>query len=221
MGALLGFFVHDLRNPSSSIMANVDFIQEVGVPDQELSEALQDVKLAVGELRRGLDLLAWVSHWLIDQAPSQAISRDAGALVKRVQSEGTPVVVTVRVESDESLYAYGVEVAVEVLRILLHNTRATVPDGVVCIRVFNDGDAVVIEYCDTGEALGQDLRERAFTMAGQKDLKGRPDGRYSRFAGFFVSAIALQSVGASIEGGGESGAAIFTIRLRSAPPTDL
>ena len=67
MGQALGLLVHDLRNPAATISANVDFLQEVGLVDTDSIEALQDVKLAVGELRRGLDMLAWVSRWLSGQ----------------------------------------------------------------------------------------------------------------------------------------------------------
>ncbi|NNK09035.1 MAG: hypothetical protein HKP50_17120 [Myxococcales bacterium] len=57
MGHVLGLLVHDLRNPAATISANVDFLQEVGLADDDSNDALQDVRLGVGELRRGLDML--------------------------------------------------------------------------------------------------------------------------------------------------------------------
>ena len=60
LGEALGLLVHDLRNPAATISANVDFLQEVGLEDTDSREAVQDVKLAVGELRRGLDMIAWI-----------------------------------------------------------------------------------------------------------------------------------------------------------------
>lgn len=219
MGALLGLMVHDLRNPSATITANVDFLQEVGLSDEEASEALDDVKIAVGELRRGLDLLAWISRWLAGQVPVEAANGDVGMFVKRLERENTPVPVTVDTPDGESLYAAGAQVAVEVLNILLHNTLANLPGGRAAIRVSKDGDAVLVELRDAGEPIAEDLRESAFTMAGQSSLKGRVDGRYSRFVGLFAAAVALNTVGGSIEAGEDQGDATFTIRLRAATPT--
>ena len=219
MGILMGLLVHDLRNPAATISANVDFLQEVGLSDPDSTEALQDVKLAVGELRRGLDLLAWISRWMSGQAPVEAVKGDAGVFVKRLERAETPVPVTVEVNEQQELTARGAQVAVEIIHILLYNTRANIPGGSAHIRVFNSEDRVVIELRDEGEALAPELRESAFTLPGQKALKGRSDGRYSRFAGLFAASIALQGVGGTIEAGGNKGAATFTIRLRTAPQT--
>lgn len=219
MGSLLGLLVHDLRNPSATITANVDFLQEVGLSDEESTEALDDVKLAVGELRRGLDLLAWISRWLSGQMPLEGANGDVGIFVKRIERETTPVPVTVHVQAGEPLHASGAQVAVEVLSILLHNTRANLPDGSAEIAVSNEGDWVLIKFQDAGEPIGKDLRQIAFTMAGQGSLKGRADGRYSRFVGLFAAAVALNSVGGSIEASDDAGKATFTIRLRKATST--
>lgn len=219
MGVLLGLIVHDLRNPAATLSANVDFLQEVGLSDSDSVEALQDCRLAVGELRRGLDLLAWISRWMSGQAPVEAINGDAGVFVKRLERESTPVPVTVYIAEDDQLYARGAQVAVEVLYILLHNTRANVPEGAADIRLYNRDDRVVIELQDGGDAIAPELRATAFSLEGQKALKGRSDGRYSRFAGLYAAAIALQSVGGSIEADGEKGAATFRIHLPTAPPT--
>jgi len=219
MGDVLGLLVHDLRNPAATITANVDFLQEVGLVDDDSVEALQDVKLAVGELRRGLDMLAWVSRWLTGQVPLEAASGDAGVFLERLERADTPVPVTIEIERNDQLYAQGAQVAVEVVDLLLHNTRANVADPSATVRVFQDGDRVVIEVQDSGEALAPELRGAAFTLEGQQALKGRLDGRYSRFVGLFAAAVVLDGVGGTIEADGESGAAVFRVFLRGAPPT--
>jgi nitrogen-specific signal transduction histidine kinase len=127
--------------------------------------------------------------------------------------------VTVEISSDDQLYAQGAQVAVEVVDLLLHNTRANVAEPAATVRVFQSGDRVAIEVQDEGEALATDLREGAFTLEGQRALKGRSDGRYSRFVGLFAAAVVLDGVGGSIEADGESGAAIFRILLKGARPT--
>ena len=219
MGHALGLLVHDLRNPAATITANADFLQEVGMDDTDSVEALQDVKLAVGELRRGLDMLAWISRWLTGQSPHEATNGDAGVFVERLERTETPVPVKVDIATPGQLYARGAQVAVEVVDLLLHNTRANVAEPEALVRVYQDGAQVVIEVQDAGEAIAPELREGAFTLAGQKDLKGRLDGRYSRFVGLFAAKVVLDGVGGSIEADGESGAAVFRILLQGARPT--
>jgi len=218
LGPALGLIVHDLRNPAATISANVDFLQEVGLVDDDSIEALQDLKLAVGELRRGLDLLAWISRWLTGQVPLEAANGDAGVFLRRLEKEDTPVPVEVEIEPGQ-LYAQGAQVAVEVTDLLLHNTAANVADPRAKIRVYEERNRVVIEVKDAGKAIAPELRGVAFTLQGQKSLKGRTDGRYSRFIGLFAAAVVLDGVGGTIEADEEGGEAVFRIRLRQARPT--
>ncbi|MBT8467337.1 MAG: hypothetical protein KJN97_01200, partial [Deltaproteobacteria bacterium] len=145
MGHVLGLLVHDLRNPAATISANVDFLQEVGLADDDSDDALQDVKLGVGELRRGLDMLAWISRWLTGHVPLEAANGDVGVFLERLERADTPVPVTVEIARDDQLYAHGAQVAVEVVDLLLHNTRANVPDGHATVRVYQRSNRVVIE----------------------------------------------------------------------------
>ena len=219
MGHALGLIVHDLRNPAATISANVDFLQEVGLGDADSVEALQDVKLAVRELRRGLDMVAWISRWLTGQVPIEAANGDVGVFVERLERTDTPVPVRVEIASKGQLYARGAQVAVEVVELLLHNTRAYVAEPSATVRVFQRGDRVVVEVQDAGEAIAPELRDGAFTLQGQTALKGRLDGRYSRFVGLFAAALILDAVGGEIEADGERGFAVFRISLPGARPT--
>lgn len=219
MGSVLGLLVHDLRNPAATITANVDFLQEVGLVDNDSIEALQDVKLAVGELRRGLDMLAWISRWFTGDVPLEAANGDAGVFLERLERADTPVPVSVEMAEGDQLYAQGAQVAVEVVDLLLHNTLANVQDPRATVRLYQQGGQVVIEVQDAGAAIAPELREMAFTLEGQAALKGRLDGRYSRFVGLFAAAVVLDGVGGTIEADGEQGAAVFRVFLRGAPPT--
>ena len=219
MGSVLGLLVHDLRNPAATITANADFLQEVGLVDTDSVEALQDVKLAVGELRRGLDMLAWISRWFTGDVPLEAANGDAGVFLERLERADTPVPVTVEIAEGDQLHAQGAQVAVEVVDLLLHNTRANVADPRATVRVYQQDGHVVIEVRDAGEAIAPELRDMAFTLEGQHALKGRLDGRYSRFVGLFAASVVLDGVGGKIEADGERGAAIFRVFLRQARPT--
>ncbi|MDH3728396.1 MAG: hypothetical protein OER77_12775, partial [Myxococcales bacterium] len=170
MGHALGLLVHDLRNPAATISANADFLQEVGLSETDSIEALQDVKLAVGELRRGLDLLAWISRWLTGQIPLEAADGDVGVFIRRLEREETPAPVKVEIDESGQLYAQGAQVAVEVVDLLLHNTCANAPDTTATVRVYEEIRWVVIEVRDSGEAIAPELRANAFTLEGQKHL---------------------------------------------------
>ncbi|MGB8330843.1 MAG: ATP-binding protein [Polyangiales bacterium] len=219
LGRALGLLVHDLRNPAATITANADFLEEVGPADTDSVEALEDLKLAVGELRRGLDMVAWISRWLTGQVPLEAANGDVGMFVARLERVPTPVPVTVEVEQGHQLYAEGAQAAVEAVDLLLRNTLANVADPRATVRVHQQGGRVVIEVEDAGEAIAPELRPIAFTLEGQQALKARLDGRYSRFLGLFAVAVLLDGVGGTIEADGRRGAAIFRILLRGARPT--
>ena len=219
LGHALGLLVHDFRNPAATISANVDFLQEVGLADTESREALDDVKLAVGELRRGLDMVAWISRWLTGDIPLEAVNGDVGMFLLRLEKAVTPVPVTVEVAPGQQLYAHGAQVAVAAVELLLHNTRANVADPCATVRVYQQGGRVAIELEDAGEAIAPELRQIAFTLEGQQALKGRMDGRYSRFLGLFAVSVLLDGVGGTIEADGRQGAAIFRVLLRGARPT--
>lgn len=219
MGQLLGLLVHDLRNPAATISANVDFLQEVGMVDDDSVEALQDVRLAMGELRRGLDLVAWISHWLTGDVPLEATNGDVGMFMERLERTETAVPVSIEIAREDQLYAHGAQVAVEVVDLLLRNTLANVAEPRATVRVYEQAGQVVVEVQDAGEAIAPELRAAAFTLEGQKALKGRLDGRYSRFVGLFAAAVVLDGVGGSIEADGKKGAAVFRIFLTGARPT--
>ena len=178
MGHVLALFVHDLRNPAATITANADFLQEVGVADTDSVEALQDGEARCGRTApRGLDILAWISRWLTGEVPLEAANGDCRRVLGAARARRTRrVPVTVEITDGDQLYAHGAQVAVEVVGLLLHNTRAYVPDPRATVRVYQQRGHLVIEVEDAGEAIAPELRQTAFTLEGQKALKGRLDG---------------------------------------------
>jgi signal transduction histidine kinase len=215
VGRLLGLLVHDLRNPAATIAANSDFLKDIEIPDEDGQEALADVQIALDELRRGLELVAWVGRWLCGQPAVGESEADVGQAMEVlcrsiVDDKGSP-----RLELDRSgsLRARGGGAAGPILRALIDNARAHARNGPITLRVRREGDEVVVEMEDTGRALAPELREAAFTLAGQQQLKGRGDGRYGRFASLLACGAAAESIGGRIEPAGEDGRAIFRLRL--------
>ena len=83
IGALIGLVVHDLRNPTSTIGANLAYLREVGPGDDEdAREALSDSEVAVGDLMRGLEQLAWIGRWFRGEPALQISEGDVAAALK-------------------------------------------------------------------------------------------------------------------------------------------
>ena len=66
-------------------------------------------------------------------------------------------------------------------------------------------------------AVPEELRAKLFTMTGQADVKRDRRGRYVRCVGLFAAGLLAQALGASLEAGGEDGAAIVRVRLAMGP----
>ncbi|MBW2465219.1 MAG: ATP-binding protein, partial [Deltaproteobacteria bacterium] len=104
------------------------------------------------------------------------------------------------------------------LDVLLANAVQHAPGGVVDIEASREEQEVVVTVTDTGRAVGEDLRQDCFTLAGQERLKGRADGRYGRAGGLLAARLIVEAMGGVVEAGGVDGAAVFTVRLRSVKP---
>jgi K+-sensing histidine kinase KdpD len=83
--------------------------------------------------------------------------------------------------------------------------------GEIRVRALRVSDGVAVELVDGGKPLAPELRERAFTLEGQSDLKGRADGRYGRVAGLFAAGLLSNAIGARIEPGEVEGKAVWRI----------
>lgn len=219
VGQVLGLIVHDLRNPAATISANVDFLKEVGPLDDEAAEALEDIRIAAAELRRGLDLVAWVGRWLLGQSPVESGNGDVGIFISRLEKMDTAVPINVTLKDKADLYAQGAQAVAEIVQVLLHNVKVYGGDSPAEISAYRDGEEVVVEIQDKGIALAKEYRKLAFTLKGQRGLKGKSEGRYSRFVGMLAAAVAIEGIGGAIEADGVDGASIFRLRLKATKPS--
>lgn len=212
IGDLLALVVHDLRNPVATISANVSFVREVGgMEDTDVSEALDDVEIALADLTRGLEQLGWVGRWISGKPAIEGSTGDARISVEQaVRKVGGDV----RVELPEVAVPVGGAGAplARLVELLVRNAQQHARSAVV-VRLTEDA---TIEVQDEGRAVGDDLREQVFTLAGQQEIKSRADGRYSRVVGLLAASAIAEGMGARLEADGEDGAAVFRIRLSRA-----
>src|SRR5262249_24744918 len=134
--------------------------------------------------------------------------------------ERNVVPVELEIKDGDGLYAHGAKAVLEIIEVLLANSAAHAPNQPVKIKVYRDKKHVIVELHDRGKALAKELRDLAFTLEGQKSLKGRADGRYGRFAGMLACAAAMDGLGGTIEGAGSDGDSVFRLRLRRATPSN-
>jgi len=209
MAEVIALIVHDLRNPIATISANISYIRMLAqLDDPDGQAALDDVQDALLGLTRGLEQVGWIGGWIGGLAPVGVSPGDAREAVREaVEQVGGGVEVelpndAVHVQSAGAPLCKLVELF---LRNAKRHGRARValsPDGVIEIR-------------DDGPAVGLDLRERVFSMAGQRELKTRRDGRYERVVGLLAARALADTLGAQVEADGEDGAAVFRIRVRA------
>jgi len=209
---LFALVVHDLRNPIATISANLSFVREgAGADDSELVEALDDVGEALAQLIRDIEQLEWIGRWLggrpaVAGRPEDA-RRSIEAAMRCIGEE-----VEVALPDAPVLVASAGPPLAQLVELLVRNALQHGRAGVV-VRLSTGG---VIEVQDHGRCVGESLRDRVFTMAGQQVIKGRSDGRYSRGAGLLAARALADALGAELEADGEDGAAIFRVRLSPA-----
>ena len=214
--SLFGLIVHDLRNPTATLGANLSFVREVlddpSVPPEEVNEALSDAQQALGDLMRGLEQLSWMGRWINDKVvPLQSIHdiKDVLSAARRRIKFGKvafePPEIDCRVRGGEALE--------RLIELLVANGHQHAPQKEVRVRVRGLDDALVIEVEDEGRPVGGDVRGRAFSLEGQVGLKGIAAGRYGRVAGLFVASILAQAAGAELDAVERAGKNVFQIRL--------
>lgn len=216
VGRYLGLLVHDLRNPAATLSANIDFLREVGVEDEDAREAIDDMVIALGEFKRGLEQVAYVARDMSGQRAAIIADADLRTSLPLLAGDRAGYLVKVEFEPEDSLVAVGGSVVPAIVELLVANSKHHVRRGEAVVRASRQGEDVVVEVVDGGTAIAPELREVAFTLAGQQDIKGRADGRYSRFGGLVAAEVLARAAGAELTAAGEDGAAVFRLSLRGA-----
>jgi len=224
LATLLALIIHDLRNPTATLSANISFIGDVidsmhkgMLPDEDASdvrEALLDSSIALSELMSGLDGFSWIARWAATKDVIEIEEGDLSAELRAiVQSEKQT---KIELEAPTGpLMVQGGNVVPKLLEILIANSKQHAPySPIKLIARYDSKNRIQVEIRDQGLAIAEDLRDKVFTLEGQVLIKGRRDGRYSRVAGLFAAATLAEAIGATIEASGENGNAAFRLSLR-------
>lgn len=206
IGGLLGLVVHDLRNPLSALHSNASFLRsasEKASPDAQ--EALEDVAAsceALGHVIDNLEILSLAlraedrfekNYFALVELVADAVNRSrslAQSYGVRLDWEAPPDV-DVKLTTSRDMLG-------RALGNLIKNAIQHAHDGPVRVTLRVDGAHAIVRVEDRGAPLSDELREQAFTAAGQLSAKSAAGGRYSRGLGLFAARVAAGSARASI-----------------------
>jgi signal transduction histidine kinase len=215
---LFGLIVHDLRNPTATLAANLGFVRDgLGdptLPQSELQEAIADSEQALGDLMRGLDQLAWMGRWFNERETHPTGPQDLQQLFERTRARIKHGAVEFRIPERE-IVVIGGEALERLLELLICNGHQHAPGKTVQVCLAPDADRVVIEVSDEGKPLSPDFGPKAFTLEGQLQIKGRADGRYGRVLGLFAAGILANTLGAELSTQERRGRNVFRLALRT------
>ncbi|MCG8556915.1 MAG: hypothetical protein MJD61_16770 [Proteobacteria bacterium] len=232
VGELLALLVHDLRNPTATISANLNFVRDVWNPGEgrdgeDLRAALNDAGLALREVERGLEQCGWIANWILGQAPVaasqgnpiaaiEAAIEHRGDLQVELQIDQPPVAVVGGGKNPTLRQPGAVERLMDVLLANCGHWSGTDP---IIVRVDRDPDGyVIVELCDTGHPVAPSLRSSAFSLRTQPQLKRRSGGRYGRALGLFAARVLADAIGARLEADERDARCLFRLRLRPVEP---
>lgn len=211
---LVSLLVHDLRNPTATISANVSFVKDVWEgAEPDVLEALEDVEIALTDLNRGLENVALIGRWLASPTPPEGSGEVSQAF--DVARQRIPQPVAFYPPEPPLKVAVPATQLGRLVEILIMNALSHAPKESVSVTARTEGDHVRIEVLDGGPAIHEDLRDAAFTMDGQHLIKGRTDGRYSRAAGLLAARALADCLGVSVSAGGSDGHATLWIDVVS------
>jgi len=214
--ALVSMIVHDLRNPTATLGANISFVREVlddeSVPRDEIDDALADAQQALYDLMRGLDQVSWIGRWCNERSPAGVAVEGLRATFERVRARVRYGELTIE-QPEAGLKVRGGDALERLLDLLIANGHQHAPRTVVTLSAARTGDTVVVEVVDEGRPLAPELAQLAFTLEGQTAVKGRSEGRYGRVAGLFSASILAQALGATLDAVERDGHNVFRVVL--------
>ncbi|MCC6522079.1 MAG: HAMP domain-containing histidine kinase [Polyangiaceae bacterium] len=211
LGEMMAAFAHDLRNPLSAVVTNVEFARRLLDPataDTDLIEALDDCAVACELLRRitaNLDLLSRNSDALeperiaVGEVVSELVRSYAGVCAQAgLGVDVAPIAAALDLTSDRTVLALGYEN-------LFADAVQHAPRGsTVRLTAKIDGDALRFEVRDDGPVIPAELRALAVSAAGQTSRGRKTGSRYGRGLALLCAADAARRLGGLVEIDGDA-----------------
>jgi len=220
----MSLLAHDLRNPLSAVMTNVNFVRSSmrgRAPD--LEEALSDSALSctmLGQVIGNLDILSRAFSTLpLMKQPTAARSAADEAVVRFAPQAA---ICGVRIEAPSGPDAPVLFVEPNFFARALDNLVANAlqyspAKGKVLIECAATADRGILVILDDGPVIPADLRSLAALPEWQGQAKLRYEARYGRGLGLFCASEAARIAGAELSIGDRTGRSTFALSAPLAP----
>ncbi len=222
MGAVLGLFAHDLRNPLSALRSNLGFVVSSGGElDPDVREALEDSSVSCESLLRIIDNVEVLARDLRDEELAKDGVSAATLLdeaLARHQTLAASHSVNLAVDPgprDKSPWlAVNAGAAATALSNLLCNAiQHTGSGGSVRAELVVNGDQCIIRVQDGGAALQPEDAAIALSLLGQLSAKREGRARYSYGLGLYSARRAAELAGGLIRLGTAETGNVFELVL--------
>jgi K+-sensing histidine kinase KdpD len=224
LSVLLALLAHDLRNPLSAILTNVNFVKStMRGPSSDVEEALDDSALSCATLGQVIGNLDVLARSLASASPTRqplAIRQVAEETATRFRPHGALTRLRIEVGDDAVAPTLFVEPTLfgRALDNLVANAVQYSPaDGEIRIECEESGDRGALVVVDEGPVVPAELREQALAANWQNQAKQRYEARYGRGVGLYCAAEAARIAGAQVEIGERGGLSTFVLAAALAP----
>lgn len=203
---MLALVAHDLRNPLSALQSNLGFVQSaMGGDSKDVIEAIDDGLVSCEALAHIVDNLDLFGQSLRGSEYPAASNVDLAAIAQQAVDRTATAAKSHGVSVEMAVSAQGPHVTAVpelLMRAALNLIRNAIQYGgtgaVVRVSCFERGGSGIVRIEDAGPRLSSDMREQAFTGAGQLSAKSGNNGRYSRGLGLYCARIAASACGGGI-----------------------
>jgi K+-sensing histidine kinase KdpD len=212
LSELMSLLAHDMRNPLSAVLTNINFVKSsMRGRAAEVEEALSDSALSctmLGQVISNLDVLARTLA-TSDLARQRTVAkRAADEAAARFAPQASVTGVRIEVHETSKATALLVEPSffTRALDNLLANALQYSPaNGLVRIECGESGERGVVSVVDDGPAIPPDLRELTLSAEWQSQAKQRYEARYGRGLGLYCASEAARIAGADLKIGERDG----------------
>ncbi len=194
--------IHDLKNPLSVIMANLDYLIEVGaIAEDEARAALQDSRAAGGRALRLLSNLLDLTRMEAGHLRLTRARTGMAAMVQPLVTQRTHlmdargITLDSRLDRGAELYA-DVDLITRVVENVFDNAvRHTPPGGRISVHSNGVGGVASLRIGNSGDPIPPEARERIFEKFGQL---GPGVGRMNLGLGLYFCRLAVEAHGGRI-----------------------
>jgi signal transduction histidine kinase len=218
LSKLMSLMAHDLRNPLSALLTNVNFIRSaLRGRAPELQDALSDAAVScsvLGQVIGNLDILSRAFSGPeaarhptpAGPAADEAVARFAsqaelvGVAIEVVSSDGTPFLLV-----EPGFFGRALD------NLVANAIQHSPIDGKVRIECVASGDRGSVIVTDDGPTVPPELRAIVLTLDGQGLAEQPAEVRYGRGVGLYCAAQAARIAGAELRVGERAGRAVLEL----------